>query len=141
MGYAVSGGMVEEKSSRVIELLLSAIRPIHALVGKLIGVGLLGLFQVVAITGVGLGLSLALGEIDLPSTTAGSALLILLFFVLGYALYGCAFAAAGAMVSRQEDVLPRRAQARDQGSASSRPSTSPIRPASASRSRRRSCSR
>ena len=104
MGYAVSGGIVEEKSSRVIELLLSAIRPIHALVGKLIGVGLLGLLQVLTITGVGLGLSLALGELDLPSSTASSVLLILLFFVLGYALYGCAFAAAGAMVSRQEDV-------------------------------------
>jgi ABC-2 type transport system permease protein len=57
-----------------------------------------------AIVGVGVGLALGLGEIDLPDTTLPSVLLLLLYFLLGYALYGFLFAAAGAIVSRQEDM-------------------------------------
>lgn len=103
-GYGVAAGIVEEKSTRVIELLLAAVKPIQVLVGKLIGVGMLGLLQIVAIAGTGVGLALLLGEIDLPATTLDSVLLIVLFFALGYAFYGCAFAIAGALVSRQEDM-------------------------------------
>lgn len=103
-GLAVATGIVEEKSSRVVELVLSAIRPAHLLVGKVVGVGLVALLQLVLVVVVGLGLSLATGGVDLPETTANLTAVVFVCFLLGYALYACAFAAAGSLVSRQEDV-------------------------------------
>jgi len=103
-GYYVASGVVEEKSSRVAELVLSAIRPVELLTGKVVGIGLLGLVQLVAVSGIGLAAALGTGLVDLPATAASTAVLVVLFFVLGYAFYACAFAVAGAIVSRQEDV-------------------------------------
>ena len=102
-GYAVAGGVVEEKSTRVVELIINAIKPRHLLAGKVVGIGLMGLAQLLSVVVVGLGVALALGEIDLPEATFDTAGIALLFFVLGFALYGCAFAVAGSIVSRQED--------------------------------------
>ncbi|MDQ2623285.1 MAG: ABC transporter permease [Actinomycetota bacterium] len=102
-GYAVSSGVVEEKSTRVVELIINAIKPKDLLAGKVAGIGLMGLAQLFLIVLAGVVTALALGEISLPSSTLQTAALSLLFFVLGFALYGCAFAVAGAMVSRQED--------------------------------------
>lgn len=103
-GYYVASGVVEEKSTRVIELVLSAVRPAHLLAGKVIGIGLLGLAQLAAIAGIGIAVALALGRFDLPSATPDAVLVGAVFFVLGYAFYACGFAAAGAIVSRQEDI-------------------------------------
>lgn len=102
-GYAVAAGVVEEKSTRVIELIINAIKPRHLLTGKVVGIGLMGLFQLLSIVVVGLGVALALGEINLPEATFETAGLALVYFILGFALYGCAFAVAGSIVSRQED--------------------------------------
>lgn len=102
-GYAVAGGVVEEKSTRVVELIINAIRPRHLLAGKVAGIGLMGLAQLLSVVVAGLGVALALGEIDLPEATFETAGIALLFFILGFALYGCAFAVAGSIVSRQED--------------------------------------
>jgi len=84
-GYYVASGVVEEKSSRVVELVLSAIRPVELLTGKVVGIGLLGLVQLVAVSGVGLAAALGAGLVDLPATAASTAALVVLFFVLGYA--------------------------------------------------------
>ncbi len=102
-GYAVAGGVVEEKSTRVVELIINAIRPRNLLAGKVAGIGLMGLMQLLLVVIAGLGVALAMGEIDLPEATFETAGLALLYFVLGFALYGCAFAVAGSIVSRQED--------------------------------------
>ncbi len=102
-GYAVSSGVVEEKSTRVVELIINAITPKDLLAGKVIGIGLVGLAQLLLIVIAGVGTALVLGEVNLPASTAETAALSLLYFILGFALYGCAFAVAGAMVSRQED--------------------------------------
>ncbi|MGI8594508.1 MAG: ABC transporter permease [Solirubrobacteraceae bacterium] len=103
-GYYVASGVVEEKSSRVIELVLSAIRPVELLCGKVVGIGLVGFVQLVAVAGVGLAAALATGAVDLPATAASTAALVAPFFVLGYAFYACAIAVSGAIVSRQEDI-------------------------------------
>jgi ABC-2 type transport system permease protein len=103
-GIAVSMGVVEEKATRVVEVILSAIRPIHLLAGKVLGIGLISLLQVAVVIGAGLLAALPTGLLDLPDSVASTALLIALFFVLGYLLYACAFAVAGALVSRQEDL-------------------------------------
>lgn len=103
-GYAVSSGVVEEKSSRVVEVVLSTIRPAQLLAGKVLGIGAVGLLQLVGTGGIGLAVALGSGELDLPPATASTAALVALWFVLGYLLYACAFAVAGALVSRQEDA-------------------------------------
>lgn len=103
-GIVVATGVVEEKSSRVVEVILSAIRPFHLLAGKVIGIGLLGIGQVILIAGIGIGAAFATGSIDLPSSTAETGVLVVVYFLLGYLLYAAAFAVSGAIVSRQEDV-------------------------------------
>lgn len=102
-GYAVSSGVIEEKSSRVVELIIIAIKPRHLLAGKVAGIGLMGLVQLALIVFAGLVTALAPGDVTLPSSTLSTALLALLYFILGFALYGCGFAVAGSLVSRQED--------------------------------------
>ncbi len=103
-GFAVASGIVEEKSSRVVEVVLSAIRPTQLLAGKVIGIGLLGLAQLVLIAGAGLGVAAAVGSVDVPATTSTLLATVVACFLLGYAFYACAFAVAGAIVSRQEDI-------------------------------------
>jgi len=103
-GYAVATGVVEEKASRVVEVILSAIKPVHLLAGKVLGIGLLSLAQLLVIVTAGLIAAIPTGALDLPDSTASTAVLIAVYFVLGYLLYACAFAISGAVVSRQEDV-------------------------------------
>jgi ABC-2 type transport system permease protein len=102
-GYSVASSVVAEKSSRVVEVILSTIRPSQLLAGKVIGVGLLGLLQICLIGGIGLLIALFGGDLSLPGSTPETVALVLLYFVLGYAFYGCAFAGAASLVSRQED--------------------------------------
>ena len=102
-GYAVASSVISEKSSRVVEVVLSAIRPSQLLAGKVIGVGLLGLIQIATIGAAGLLVVLVGGDVSLPDSTAATAALVLVYFVLGYAFYGCAFAGVASLVSRQED--------------------------------------
>jgi ABC-2 type transport system permease protein len=103
-GYWVSSGVVEEKATRVVELLLATIRPRDLLAGKVIGIGLLGLVQLIVIGAVGLATALATGVIDIPGTAIMTLLNVLLWFVLGYIFYACLFAVAGAIAARQEDL-------------------------------------
>jgi ABC-2 type transport system permease protein len=103
-GYWVLSGVVEEKQSRVVEVVLATVEARDLLIGKVIGIGLLGLGQLVVMVTVGLGLGLALGRFSLPPTTAGSVVQLLLWFVLGYALYSTALGALGALASRIEDA-------------------------------------
>jgi ABC-2 type transport system permease protein len=103
-GMWVAAGVVEEKASRVVEILLAAIRPAHLLAGKIIGIGLLGLTQLAFLALVGVGASVAFGLVQLPASLAGTAAVVLGWFVLGFAFYAGAFAVAGAIVSRQEEL-------------------------------------
>jgi ABC-2 type transport system permease protein len=103
-GYSIASSVVAEKSSRVVEVILSAIRPVQLLAGKVLGVGLLGLLQIGAVAVVGLAIAVPSGQISLPSSTAETVALVLVYFVLGYLFYGCAFAGTASLVSRQEDI-------------------------------------
>ena len=103
-GIWVATGIVEEKTSRVIEVLLSTVKPSHLLAGKIIGLGLLGLAQILVVTAVGLGAAAAAGAIELDADVVSAALLALAWFVVGYAFYACAYACAGALVPRQEEL-------------------------------------
>jgi ABC-2 type transport system permease protein len=97
-------GVMEEKSSRVIEVLLSAVRPIQLLTGKVLGIGLVALAQASLVVAFALILSKAVGS----SLLHGSAPLVvvstLIWLVLGYAFYSWVYAAAGSMAERQDQV-------------------------------------
>lgn len=106
LGYGiwVALGVVEEKSSRVVELLLSTLRPWQLLAGKVIGIGLLGLGQLLLTGLVGIVAGIATGAVDVPSGIAGVAAQVVVWFLLGFAFYACLYAALAALVSRQEEV-------------------------------------
>lgn len=103
-GYAVAAALIEEKASRVIELVLPALRPGQIMNGKLIGMGLLGVIQVAAVAIAGVGAALALGEVNLPSSTGETVALLLVYFVAGYALYATIFGIGAALVSSPDDL-------------------------------------
>jgi len=102
-GGWVTSGVLEEKSSRVAEVILAAVRPRELLAGKVIGIGLLGLGQFAAVALTATIAAIAVGR-HLPASTPGAIGLLVLWFVLGYAFYCCAFAAAGAASSRQAEA-------------------------------------
>lgn len=103
-GYWVAAAIVEEKTSRVIELLLAKSRPSALLTGKIVGVGVIGLVTMVAQLGFGLGLATATGAIDLPPGTTVAALQLVAWFVVGFALFSCLFAISGALASRVDEL-------------------------------------
>ncbi|MCF2526375.1 ABC transporter permease [Yinghuangia soli] len=100
----VANGVVEEKSSRIVEILLAAVPARALLTGKVIGIGLLGLLQMALTAAVGLAAASGLGTIELTGSMVYPAALVVAWFVLGYAIYACMFAAAAARVSRMEDL-------------------------------------
>ena len=103
-GFTVANGVLEEKSSRVSEVLLGALRPAQLLGGKVVGIGVVALAQLLLI-GVPTGLvALSLGSLHIPSGTPLTLAAVVLWSILGYGLYSCIFAAAGAAASRPEDV-------------------------------------
>ncbi|TFV90664.1 ABC transporter permease [Blastococcus sp. CT_GayMR16] len=103
-GQFVAQGVVEEKSSRVVELLLATMKPWQLLAGKIVGLGLLGLAQIVVIAAVGVAGALAFDLVDIPGELIGTAVSVVAWFVLGYAFYAAIFAVAASLVSRQEDL-------------------------------------
>jgi ABC-2 type transport system permease protein len=103
-GQFVAQGVVEEKASRVVELLLAAMKPWQLLAGKIVGLGLLGLAQIGLIAVVGVAGALAFDLVDIPGAVVGTAISVVVWFVLGYALYAAIFATAASLVSRQEDL-------------------------------------
>ncbi|HEU4356237.1 MAG TPA: ABC transporter permease [Actinomycetota bacterium] len=103
-GYWVAAGVVEEKSSRVVEVLLATVRPSQLLRGKILGIGVLGLCQLALIGAVGFVASQLLGGVRFPEGVVIVVGLVLVWFVLGYFFYAGLFAVAGAIVPRQEDL-------------------------------------
>ncbi|HYP40542.1 MAG TPA: ABC transporter permease [Chloroflexia bacterium] len=113
-GVQVAMGVVEEKSSRVMEMLITAVRPIELMTGKVLGVGLVGLTQYALWVGMGGLLLVASGALgraastgagfDVATVPATTLIFFLVFFVLGYLLYAAIYAALGSLVHRTEDI-------------------------------------
>jgi ABC-2 type transport system permease protein len=103
-GSRIAVGVSEEKSSRVVEVLLAAVRPSQLLCGKVLGLGVLALVQALAIVVT----FVALGEIVGSSLTHSASLAVVgvgsLWIVVGYAFYCTAYAAAGSLVSKPSDA-------------------------------------
>ncbi len=115
-GQMIARGVLEEKTSDIVEILISSLRPWEMMLGKILGIGGVGLTQV-AIWGVviavasmfGLaGAAPALAELglDISGVAVPWDLIFwsLVYFVTGYLLYSGVFAAAGALVTSEQDV-------------------------------------
>ena len=103
-GVWVATGVIEEKSSRVVEVLLSTIRARHLMAGKITGIGILGLLQLILIAIYAVTLATVTGAIDIPADSLSAAVLTVGWFVLGFSFYAALFAVAGALVSRMEEL-------------------------------------
>jgi ABC-2 type transport system permease protein len=97
-------GVMEEKSSRVVEVLLAAVPATRLLAGKVLGIGLTVFLQAGLAVVVALSLAHAENSDVLHGTTTLGIAATLVWLVLGYAFYSWVYAAAGAMVSRQDQV-------------------------------------
>ncbi len=103
-GTWVLTGVLEEKSSRVVEVVISAIAPRALLAGKVLGIGLLGLLQLTVVAVVGLGTAIAIGVTEVPTALVPAVASMVVWFVLGFAFYAVGYAAAGSLATRQEDA-------------------------------------
>jgi ABC-2 type transport system permease protein len=97
-------GVVEEKSSRVVEVLLATLRPRQLLAGKVLGIGIVALIQAALILAVALGLGAAVGSELLHGSNPTNVLATVIWLVLGYIFYCWVYAAAGSLASRQEHI-------------------------------------
>jgi ABC-2 type transport system permease protein len=103
-GMQITIGVGEEKSSRVVEVLLTTLRPVQLVTGKVLGMGALALAQMLALGTVYLVAAWAAGTSSVRGASPGVLAMGLLWLLLGYALYSFAFAAAGSLISRQADA-------------------------------------
>jgi ABC-2 type transport system permease protein len=114
-GQNVLRGVIEEKQSRVAEVVISSVRPTTLLAGKVLGVGAVGLTQMVIWLVASIAMlryrvpvmglfGLEAAPIPLPSITATHLVILLVFFLLGYTFYSALFATVGAMVSSEQEA-------------------------------------
>jgi len=103
-GGFVLTGVVEEKSSRVVEVLLSRVPPPSLLGGKIAGIGLAGLAQFLAVLAAAAGTLLVTRPSGLPPGTYAAIPMLAVWFVLGYAFYSMLYGSLGSLASRTEDA-------------------------------------
>jgi ABC-2 type transport system permease protein len=113
-GTYVAMGVIEEKSSRVVEVLLSAVRPFQLMAGKLLGIGLAALTQcalwiaggvvVFALRSAGQGVKVGGLTLQLSAVSPGVLVWFAVFFVFGFFTYSAVLAGGSSLVSRAEDA-------------------------------------
>jgi ABC-2 type transport system permease protein len=103
-GQILMRSVIEEKSNRVIEVLLSSVTPLELMVGKIIGLGAVGLTLLATWATVGALLTLRLGT-SLP-VSGGEIGMFLLFFPPGYFLFAALLGAIGSICSSERDAQP-----------------------------------
>jgi len=110
-GQVIMRGVIEEKSSRVVEVVLSSLKPFQLMMGKILGIGAVGLTQFSIWTIFGIGASVystsfipAGANFAMPSIPAHVFVYFVVFFILGYFLFGTLFAAIGSMVNSEKEA-------------------------------------
>ena len=99
-GNWVLMGVVEEKTSRVVEVLLGVLQPEQLLTGKVLGIVCAAMVQLTAAVAAGLVALTLVGSAHVPSLAIGVALVSVAFFVIGIIFYNFIYAAVGATVAR-----------------------------------------
>jgi ABC-2 type transport system permease protein len=110
-GNVIMGAVVEEKETRIMEILFSSAKPFELLMGKLVGVGLAGLTQLaiwitsaLVLVGIGLAQMSAAGmSFSIPNITPLMVAYFFIFFLLGFFIYASIFALIGSMVTSMQE--------------------------------------
>ena len=109
-GLFVMRGVIEEKQSRIVEVLVSSVRPTQMMLGKVIGIGLVGLTQIAVwalsallLTTVGVSVFASRG-MTMPNIPISLLIYFVVFFVLGYFLFATLYALVGSTVSSEEEA-------------------------------------
>jgi ABC-2 type transport system permease protein len=110
-GVHVLRGVLEEKSSRIVEIIISSVSSTDLMLGKIFGIGAVGLTQVCIwsicsflVTAPQLVLALSISPVRMPAVHVTTAIFLPVYFLLGYLLFSTIFAAIGAMFSSEEDA-------------------------------------
>ena len=113
-GIQVSSAVMEEKTNRIVEILVSSMRPFDLLMGKVIGVGAAGLMQMGIWLGTGLFVSTMLSRpsasgaaatgFQLPEVSVALVAIILICFLLGFFFYASLYAAVGSMCNTPQEA-------------------------------------
>jgi ABC-2 type transport system permease protein len=109
-GLFVMRGVIEEKQSRIVEVVISSVKPMQMMMGKLIGIGLVGLTQIgiwalsaAVISIFGASISSTRG-VTFPHIPLSLLVYFVIYFILGYFLYATLYAMVGSTVSSEEDA-------------------------------------
>ena len=104
-GQFIAQGVVEEKSSRIVEILLACVRPSSLLAGKILGIGIASVLTTGVVAVAGVVTAKATGVMpDISLDLDGVLVAMLVWLIVGYAIFAVSFGAAASLVSRQEDV-------------------------------------
>ena len=109
--YQVSSSITTEKTSKIMETLVTSTSPRTIVLGKTIGIGLVGLLQMILIVGTALisakmflDAELLNSLLDMSSITPYLAIITIIYFILGYFAYALMYALTGSTVSKPEDI-------------------------------------
>jgi ABC-2 type transport system permease protein len=103
-GNWMLSGVTEEKSNRVVEVLLSSVKPWQLLAGKISGIGLLGIGQFAGTILVAIIALRVSNVVELPTLDVATVANLIVWFILGFLLFAVMYGAAGSLVSRMEDA-------------------------------------
>ncbi len=103
-GNWILTGVTEEKSNRVVEVLLSTLKPWQLLAGKILGIGTLGILQFLVTIVVAVVASRLTDALEIPPVEFSLAVSMVVWFILGFLLYAMLYGAAGSLASRSEDA-------------------------------------
>ncbi len=110
-GMYVMRGVLEEKSSHIVEVIIATVRPFELMLGKILGIGAVGLTQMVLWAALGLALStpailtaIGLSGMQLPQIPVTLLVFFVIYFVLGYLLFGTLYAGVGAAFDTEQDA-------------------------------------
>lgn len=104
-GFTIATGVVEEKTSRIVEILLASIRPWQLLAGKIIGIGIMHIVQIIILVAAALITATATGLIqDVQIPLSGNLAWSAAWLLIGFVLYAVLWGGAASLVSRQEEI-------------------------------------
>jgi len=110
-GIYVMRGVLEEKSSHVVEVVISTVKPFELMLGKILGIGAVGLTQfliwaalMAAVSAPGAVAAMGISGMELPTIPAQLLLFFVVYFVLGFLLYGTLYAGIGAAFDTEQEA-------------------------------------
>ncbi|HUP64236.1 MAG TPA: ABC transporter permease [Thermoanaerobaculia bacterium] len=110
-GMYVMRGVLEEKSNRIVEVIISSVTPFNLMMGKIIGIGAVGLTQIaiwatfgLIMTAPQMAMALSLPAGSMPKLPMASLLFLPVFYILGYFLFATIYAGIGSMFNSEEDA-------------------------------------